>query len=234
MLKIIDLGLKEYKEVWDLQKSLQQKLINGYPDDYLIVCSHQETITLGKSSKKENILLSEKELNKQLISVYEIERGGDVTWHGPQQIILYPILNLKRHKTDVAWYLRQLEMVIISTLDVFSIPTKLIAGKTGVWIDLKNKSSKEKKIAAMGVRISRWCTLHGLSLNVLNCQKNFNIINPCGFSDIESTSIEDELKLLANHNNLSQNLYDNTKNLLIDNFVKAFSFRDTCYEKTKN
>lgn len=234
MLKIINLGLKDYNYVWELQKSLQKKLIDNDPDDYLIVCSHPQVITLGRSSDKNNILASKEELDKQHINIIKIERGGDVTWHGPEQIILYPILNLNRHKRDVAWYLRNLEEVVIRTLNNLDIKTKRVEGDTGVWIDT---NENRRKISSLGVRISRWCTLHGLSLNVLNCQNSFNLINPCGFSDILSTSVLSELPKttnnLANSETLEQNLYNSTKESMINNFLTVFNYNDYKYEPSK-
>lgn len=185
-LRVLELGLKPYREVWDLQKKLQAELIAGTGEQTLIICEHSPVITLGTSAEASNVLAREDELKTHGIEVIKIERGGDVTYHGPGQLVAYPILNLNYYRRDVDWYLRQLEQIIIDTLADCGVTGMRIPGKTGVW------TSDTKKIASIGVRLSRWCTMHGLSLNVQDCSVGFNLINPCGFRDIEMTSLEQE------------------------------------------
>ncbi len=189
-LTILNLGKKHYLPVWTLQKELQQKLINGTGKPTLIFCEHEPVITLGRSASRDNILISEEKLKTLGIEVYEIERGGDVTWHGPGQLVCYPIIDLKEKKKDVHWYMRNLEEVIIQVLLKHNIKGERIEGKTGVWV--KSKNEEYKKIAAIGVRISRWCTLHGFSINIEKSDESFSLINPCGYSDIKVTSFQEE------------------------------------------
>jgi len=201
-LKVLNLGLKPYSEVWELQKQLQQELISGTAQETLIICQHNPVITLGTSADSSNILVNEAILKEKSVELFKIERGGDVTFHGPGQLVAYPILNLNNHRRDVDWYLRTLEAVIIQTLKVFDIEGYRITGKTGVWIhphdDTSSDAQRERKIASIGVRLSRWCSMHGLALNIKDCSAGFSLINPCGFNDIVSTSIEQE-GIIANH-----------------------------------
>ena len=145
-------------------------------------------ITLGRSAKRENVLLP---ANQKLIEIIEIERGGDVTYHGPGQLVCYPLLDLSSKRRDVCWYMRTLEEVIIRALDDFSIKAERVAGRTGVWI--RAAGERDLKIASIGLRLSRWRTLHGFALNVQGVQAGFSMINPCGFSDIGVTSISEQL-----------------------------------------
>ncbi len=203
-LKVMNLGVTPYLEVWELQKSLQKELIEGTGVDTLIICQHPATITLGSSASETNILANKDRLSELKVSVFKIERGGDVTYHGPGQLILYPIIDLKKHKKDVAWYLRILEQSIIDTLSEYGLNTERISGKTGVWTklsetgnntspgDTKTPNSQQAKIASIGVRISRWCTMHGLSLNIDDCSLGFSLINPCGYKNIKVTSCKQE------------------------------------------
>lgn len=177
--------------MWDLQKKVREDLMNGSGPEYLILCSHPPVITIGRSGSVQNILTPQSELNVKGIEIIEVERGGDVTYHSPEQLIAYPILNLSNRKKDVDWYMRSLEEVIIRVLSNFDIIGKRVKGRTGVWIQ---KGTFEQKIASMGIRISRWFTLHGLSINVRNCSEGFSAINPCGLIGAQVTSIEEQLK----------------------------------------
>lgn len=201
----IDLGLSAYKAVWDYQESLHEKKISQkirltkHPDasetpepDYLIFTEHNPVYTLGKNGKESNVLISAEERKQKQIEFYHINRGGDITFHGPGQIVGYPILDLERIKTDIGWYLRSLEEVIIRTLHEYGISAGRSKGETGVWIDADIKG-KERKICAMGIRISRWITLHGFALNVNTDLDYFKHIIPCGIQDKQVTSIQKEL-----------------------------------------
>ncbi len=206
LIATLYLGQTSFKETWEQQKKLQHDLIKGTGTETLLICEHSPVITLGTSSKDENILVDESGLKNQGVELFKIERGGDVTYHGPGQLVVYPIINLNNHKRDVAWYLRNLEQVIIDTLSHFDLKSGTIEGKTGVWTNPPEKDNNNgprdnhptvtqiplRKIASIGVRISRWCTMHGLSINVRNCTSGFNLINPCGFKDIVITSLEQE------------------------------------------
>lgn len=179
----LDIGLKPYREVWALQKKLQSELIAGTGKQTVILCEHPAVITLGTSADAENVLAKEETLKDRGIEVVKIERGGDVTYHGPGQLVVYPILNLNNYRRDVDWYLRLLEGAIIDTMADFGVSGIRIAGKTGVW------TSPTEKIASIGVRFSRWCSMHGLALNVTTAEDGFNLINPCGFKDIKMSSL---------------------------------------------
>lgn len=184
-LEVYDLGTIEYKKALELQRYYHKKVIEGTQGDLLLVCSHDPVYTCGTSTLDEHIYKSPEELVAAGTPIVDVERGGSVTYHGPEQAILYPIINLHNHKKDVGWYMRSLEEVAIRTLQHYDIGGLRIPGKTGVWLNA------ESKIAFSGVRISRWCTLHGLSLNVQRCTERFATINPCGLGAITISSIED-------------------------------------------
>jgi lipoyl(octanoyl) transferase len=183
-LEVYDLGTTEYTKALELQRYYHKKVIEGSQGDVLLACSHNPVYTCGTSTLDEHLYRSPEELGASGATVVQVERGGSVTYHGPEQAILYPIIDLHHHRTDVGWYMRSLEEVAIRTLHDYEIEGIRIPGKTGVWID------ENSKIAFSGVRISRWCTLHGLSLNVTNCAAQFALINPCGLGTITITSIE--------------------------------------------
>ena len=184
-LEVYDLGTIEYTKALELQRHYHKKVIEGSQGDLLLVCSHKPVYTCGTSTLAEHLYKSPEELEATGASLAHIERGGSVTYHGPEQAIIYPIIDLHHHRTDVGWYMRSLEEVAIRALNDYGITGIRIPGKTGVWID------ENSKIAFSGVRISRWCTLHGLSLNVLRCAERFAAINPCGLGPITIPSIED-------------------------------------------
>jgi lipoyl(octanoyl) transferase len=203
-----DLGKMEYKAAWDYQERLLQENLkiksivhtaNKAVDTkelptrhYLLFVEHPPVYTLGKSGKIENVLINEEERNNQGIEFFHTNRGGDITFHGPQQIVGYPILDLEKFYTDIGRYLRELEEVIIRTLAGYGIIAGRSAGETGVWIDAAIKG-KERKICAMGVRCSRWVTMHGFALNVNTDLNYFNHIIPCGIPNKKVTSIKEEL-----------------------------------------
>ncbi len=183
---IFDLGLIDYKVALRYQREMFLEAKSGTFSSALIACRHFPVITLGRRADKKNILATEHQLLQNDILVYEIERGGDVTYHGPGQIIIYPIFNLNFLKRDIHWFLRQIEAVIIELLSGLGISAKRRPGFTGVWVE-------DKKIASIGIAIKNWITFHGLSLNVTkDGLENFKTIRPCGMN-IEMTSIEDIL-----------------------------------------
>lgn len=224
VLSIQSLGLRPYEEIWELQKSLQRALIDKTGTPQLLLCQHPPTITIGRSGSTKNVLASPEELMRRGVSLFEIERGGDVTFHGPGQLVAYPILDLSQKRRDVGWYMRTLERVIIQTLDSFGVQGEQIPGRTGVWTpNAKNAidsavlaASPRRKIASIGVRISRWCTLHGLSLNVEDCRSGFQLINPCGFTDIAVTSIEQEISRKVP--------LPSVEGKLVENFLELFDY----------
>ena len=191
----------DYKEAWDYQENIFRQTVNikienrkRHPQEqlptpnYLLFCEHPHVYTLGKSGKEENLLLDKKGLKKEGAHYYKINRGGDITYHGPGQLVVYPILDLDNFFTDIHKYLRLLEEAIILTLAEFGIDSGRIDGLTGVWIDY-NGNPNPRKICAMGVKSSRWVTMHGLALNVQTNLNYFNHIIPCGIDDKAVTSM---------------------------------------------
>jgi len=205
-LNILDWGLIAYdkaqiqqeeilKEIVDqklLNRDLNQLIQHKLPESYLIFCQHSPVYTLGNSGSKENLLLDETELSERGIEYYRIRRGGDITFHGPGQLVGYPILDLDQFFTDIHRYLRLLEETIILTLDDLGIRAGRISGLTGVWVGFEEPESA-RKICAIGVRCSRWVTMHGFALNANTDLSYFENIIPCGIKDKAVTSIEKEL-----------------------------------------
>jgi lipoyl(octanoyl) transferase len=198
-----DWGMVDYKEAWDRQEMYFAKTLKIKSDNrtnntqiptnhYLFFCEHPHVYTLGKSGKQENLLLDDDGLNDADATYYKINRGGDITYHGPGQIVGYPILDLDYFFTDIHKYLRFLEDAIINTLKKYGIESGRIPGLTGVWLDVDD-ASKARKICAMGVRCSRWVTMHGFEFNVNSDLNYFNNIIPCGIDDKAVTSMEKEL-----------------------------------------
>jgi lipoyl(octanoyl) transferase len=185
----------------------------GPTTHYLLLCEHPPVYTLGKSGHEENILISEAEMAVRGIQFYKTNRGGDITFHGPGQIVGYPIFDLERFYTDIGRYLRELEEVIVLTLAEYGITGKRSRGETGVWID-PDVPGKERKICAMGVRCSRWVTMHGFALNVNTNLGYFDNIIPCGIENKKVTSIESELKSMV--------CMEEVKEKIRGNFEKVF------------
>ena len=179
---------------------------------YFLLCEHPPVYTLGKSGKMENILISEERMSQQGIEFYKTNRGGDITFHGPEQIVGYPILDLEKLYTDIGRYLRELEDVIILTLAEYGIFGERSKGETGVWIE-PGKPGKERKICAMGVRCSRWITMHGFALNVNTDLSYFENIIPCGIVNKQVTSIEKELNKKVAMQEVKEKIQRNFENV---------------------
>lgn len=201
-ITLIDWGLKDYKEAWEEQEKLFQSTIDlkvankNLPSpietpNYLIFVEHPHVLTLGKSGVMEHLLMSEEFLKEKHISFYKVNRGGDITYHGLGQVVGYPILDLDNFSPDIHQYLRSLEEVIILTLADYGIKGERSKGETGVWIEVG--TPRARKICAMGVRASRWVTMHGFALNVNTDLSYFNYIVPCGIADKAVASLEGEL-----------------------------------------
>ena len=201
-IKLIDLGLKDYKETWDYQEVLFQETIDLKIDNrknntahktpnYFLFVEHPHVYTLGKSGDMNNLLLNESQLMAKGATFYKINRGGDITYHGPGQLVGYPILDLDNFFTDIHKYLRFLEEVIILTLDEYGIKASRSEGETGVWLGVGTPFAR--KICALGVRTSRWVTMHGFALNVNTNLGYFDNIIPCGIKGKAVTSLEAEL-----------------------------------------
>jgi len=174
---IIDLGISEFKDTWNLQKELQKKRILGEIEDQLILVEHPAVYTLGKNASKEHILKK-----KEGISIIRTDRGGNITFHGPGQLVGYPILDLNFYKRSITWYMRELEQLMIDVLKEYGIEGSTKKGLTGTWV-------KDHKIAALGVRISRWVTMHGFSLNINPDLDYYQDIIPCGIQGYGVTSM---------------------------------------------
>lgn len=201
-ITLIDWGLKDYKEAWEEQEGLfqatiDQKTANRSTEsptptpNYLIFVEHPHVLTLGKSGVMEHLLMSEEFLKQKHISFYKVNRGGDITYHGLGQVVGYPILDLDNFFPDIHRYLRSLEEVIILTLADYGLKGERSQGETGVWLDVG--TPKARKICAMGVRASRWVTMHGFALNVNTDLNYFNYIVPCGIADKAVASLQTEL-----------------------------------------
>ena len=202
-IKFIDLGQMDYKDAWDYQQNLFDEIIeikkknrqnntNNVTPNYFIFVEHPHVYTLGKSGNISNLLIDENQLKNKNASFYKINRGGDITYHGPGQIVCYPILDLENFFTDIHKYLRFLEETVILALENYGIKGERNNGKTGVWVDVDTPFPR--KICAMGVRASRWVTMHGFALNVNVDLDYFNNIVPCGLTNNIVTSIYNERK----------------------------------------
>ena len=216
-----DLGSRSYKHTWDYQEQLLQQKIkakqsNKAEPDYLLFVEHDPVYTLGKNGKEKNLLINQRSLEEKGIEFYHINRGGDITFHGPQQLVGYPILDLDNYKTDLGWYLRSLEEVIILTISEYGLKGERSAGETGVWLDASVKG-RERKICAMGIRCSRWVTMHGFALNVNVDLNYFNFITPCGIQNKQVTSIQRELGQTVSMNEV--------KDKLVKNFEQVFEIK---------
>lgn len=214
----IHLGLMDYKESWDYQEQLFQQTVElkianrKLPDDkqqqtpnYLIFVEHPHVYTLGKSGDEAHLLLDEKGLSDKQATYYKINRGGDITYHGPGQLVGYPILDLDNFFTDIHKYLRYLEEAVIRTLAEYGIIAGRISGLTGVWLDT-NDMAKARKICALGVKSSRWVTMHGFAFNVNANLDYFNNIIPCGIDDKAVTSMHRELGQEVNMKEVEEKL----------------------------
>ena len=217
-VKYKSLGLINYEESWKKQESIFNKIIDTKiknrnlkkeikTDNYILSCSHPHVYTLGKSGDEKNLLIDKNIIEKENLEFFKINRGGDITYHGPGQIVIYPILDLENFFTDIHKYLRSLEEAVILTLKEYNIESGRIKNYTGVWIDIE--SDTPRKICALGVKTSRWVTMHGFSLNVQPDLNNFKYIIPCGISDKGITSISDMKKETINISDLKLNLIEN-------------------------
>ncbi len=204
-----DLGLIDYQTAWDLQHKLFEKRRTNKIDDILLLLEHPHTYTLGKSANKSNLLFDDAELRKRNISLYNIDRGGDITYHGPGQIVGYAIIDLKNWVQDTHKYLRALEEVIINTLEDFGIQSERNENHTGVWVN-------GRKICAIGIKVSRWISMHGFALNVNTDMELFNGIVPCGIDDKGVTSLNDELSKSINS--------ELVKSSLVKKFSEVFNY----------
>ncbi len=203
-------GKMKYAAAWELQKRLFEKVRDKRDKHYLILTEHPPVITGGRNMKQKNLLVAPELLIRRGIEYFETDRGGDFTFHGPGQIVGYPILNLEKFRKDVHWYMRRLEEVIINVLADFNLKSGRIQGMTGVWVG-------NEKVCAMGVKITRWVTMHGFALNVTTDLRHFEYIIPCGITDKRVTSLQQ----------LSGNITDRKTVIgsILKNFRKVFSVK---------
>ena len=207
-----DMGIRSYQPSWDYQEALllkntqikwaarqnEQDVKTTNTEHRLLMVEHNPVFTLGKSGKREHVLVSEEQLKNLGIEFFHINRGGDVTYHGLQQIVGYPILDLDKFKTDLGWYLRSLEQVIIDVMAEYGLKGERSAGETGVWLQPEDPFMA-RKICAMGIKCSRWITMHGFALNVNTDLSHFEFIVPCGIQGKTVTSLEKELGHTVNY-----------------------------------
>ena len=216
----LDIGLKDYKQCWDYQESLlrqisNDKLTKKHPSDlnYFLLVEHPHVYTLGKSGDEKNLLAHDEFLRKIEAVFYRINRGGDITYHGPGQLVGYPVIDLEYYELGVREYIEKMEESIIETVAEFGLLASRKDGATGVWLDAENKV-RARKICAIGVRVSRYVTMHGFALNVNTDLRYFNYINPCGFTSYGVTSIQQELDRKID--------LDEVKTLIQANFNRIF------------
>ena len=203
IIDILDLGVSPFKEVWDLQKELVKKRQNGQIKDTLILAEHEPVYTLGKNANENHILQN----SPRDVKTYQIERGGDVTYHGPGQLVGYPIIDLHNYNKSISCYMRSLEQLIIDTLAEFRVTAERKDGLTGVWVG-------DEKIAALGVRVTRWITMHGFALNVSPDLTYYSGIIPCGIFEYGVTSMAKQLT--------DEVAVDSVKQVLIEKFMNQF------------
>ena len=217
---VIDIGRKSFSDAWDYQEKVFKKIINQKVQNrskdkkietknFLILTEHNHVYTIGKSGDDNNLLIDKNELIKREIEYYKINRGGDITYHGPGQIMVYPIFDLDNFFTDINLYLRKLEEIIIKTLQSYDIKGFTIKGETGVWV--KDENGLSKKICAFGIRASRWVTMHGLCLNVNPDLSYFDFIIPCGIEDKGVTSLSHIKKEVIDINQVKSKLVEEFK-----------------------
>ena len=214
-----DMGIRSYQPSWDYQEALllkntqikwaarqnEQDLKTTQTEHRLLMVEHNPVFTLGKSGKREHVLVSEEQLKNLGIEFFHINRGGDVTYHGLQQIVGYPILDLDKFKTDLGWYLRSLEQVIIDVMAEYGLKGERSAGETGVWLQPEDPFMA-RKICAMGIKCSRWITMHGFALNVNTDLSHFEFIVPCGIQGKTVTSLEKELGHKVNYEEVKEKI----------------------------
>lgn len=215
-----NLGTVEYGSAWQMQKelfhrSIEEKLKGGHPKHHLILCEHPHVYTLGKSANASNLLLSEVELKSKNIDVFDIERGGDITYHGPGQLVAYPIFDIEKLNLGVKQFVYKVEDCIIQTLEHFGIKGERIEGRIGIWIG--KDTANERKIAAIGIKVSRHVTMHGLALNVNTDLSLFNNIIPCGIQDKAVCSMASELGRILDMSDVKQ--------VLLEKFSSIFELK---------
>ena len=212
-LGVLDLGRRPYHETLELQRALcRRRMANELDQDLLLLVEHEPVVTLGRGTRASSLPLGAAELERRGIAVVEVERGGDVTYHGPGQLVGYPILQLREHREDLHWYLRQLEAVLIGGLDALGIAGERNPGLTGVW-------TGGRKIASIGIHVKQWVTLHGFALNVSTDLRGFDLIVPCGIQGVEMTSVAREAGRTD-----APVLWEETRKAVVEAFAAGFGY----------
>ena len=210
-LAVVDLGRRPYGEVLELQRDLCRRRMSGdLADDFLLLVEHEPVVTLGRGTREASLPLPVDAIRRRGVEVFEVERGGDVTFHGPGQLVGYPILDLTGHRQDLHWYLRTLEQALIAALDTLGIAAERNPGLTGVW-------TRGRKIASIGIHVKQWVTLHGFALNVTTDLGYFDLIVPCGIQGVSMTSVARELGDSA-----PPGIAQATRTAVIEAFGRAF------------
>tara|TARA_Y100000748_G_C15350216_1_gene431591 strand:- start:11 stop:718 length:708 start_codon:yes stop_codon:yes gene_type:complete len=225
-VEVLKLGEIKFKDAWERQEEkfnsiIDTKIYNRKSKsqkktkNYIITCSHPHVYTLGKSGNEKNLLIDNEEIERRNLEYYKINRGGDITYHGPGQLVIYPIIDLENFFTDIHKYLRYLEESIILTLKEYNIESGRVEGLTGVWVN--HKKNNPKKICALGVKTSRWVTMHGLAFNISPELKYFKNIIPCGIENKDVTSLEKEFNKKVS--------LEEVEKKVIENLSKVFDFK---------
>jgi lipoyl(octanoyl) transferase len=219
VLDVRHLGVVPYGEALELQRTLAEDRIAGRIPDTLLLLEHPSVITLGRGTKRTSLPIDEASLRARGIEVFEIERGGDVTYHGPGQLVGYPIIDLQQHKPDLHWYLRQVEATLIGALAALGIPAERRDGYTGVW-------TRGRKIASIGIHVRQWVTWHGFALNVTTDLSPFSLIVPCGIPDVVMTSVQKETETGDRRPETGSitALAEKTRKAVVSAFEKTFGY----------
>ncbi|MBP8960183.1 MAG: lipoyl(octanoyl) transferase LipB [Bacteroidales bacterium] len=233
-VKYEDIGLRDYKEVWDYQTSVfnrlteekkdsgkERQLIKSVPGT-LIFVEHPHVYTLGKSGSENNLLINQIQLYAKNAAFYRTDRGGDITYHGPGQIVVYPVFDLEEVGISLKEHIYRLEEAVIRTMSVFGLKGERLAGATGVWLNADN-NTKARKICAIGVKASRYITMHGFAFNINTELEYFNFINPCGFTDKGVTSLQKETGIRQDMKEVKKYLLDNLKDIFDLQFINDIS-----------
>ena len=221
-LAVVTLGRMDFGAAHQLQRTICDQRIAGAIDhDVLLLVEHEPTVTLGRGTRAESLPLPPEEIRRRGLTVVEIERGGDVTWHGPGQLVGYPILDLNQHRADLHWYLRQVEEALIRGLARLEIPAERNPGLTGVW-------TSGRKIASIGIHVRRWVTTHGFALNVVNDLSGFGLIVPCGIAGVEMTSVARE----GIRDQGSGDIWEATIDAVVTGFGEVFNRKPVATELT--
>jgi lipoyl(octanoyl) transferase len=213
-LGVVDLGRRPYADVLALQRALcRQRMAGERHEDLLLLVEHEPVVTLGRGTRTSSLPLAPAELERRGLVVAEVERGGDVTYHGPGQLVGYPVLDLRQHREDLHWYLRQLEAGLIDALGALGVPAERSPGLTGVW-------TRGRKIASLGIHVKQWVTFHGFALNVSTDLSAFELIVPCGIEGVVMTSVAAELERRD-----AAVLWDETREAVVSAFGETFGYQ---------